>query len=112
MHNFNGSTVKFSSNIISTSSVLSSCWSGEQWTEEALDEFERLTHCATWSPLQAKLCSYSHSDISSWPSVKLYDNNEGWVSSCLIVFVSASLFGLSLVQPPAHTHTFVKQFLS
>ncbi|XP_008287587.1 tudor and KH domain-containing protein isoform X2 [Stegastes partitus] len=47
------------------------------WTEEALDEFERLTYCASWRPLQAKLCSYSHSEISSWPSVKLYDNSEG-----------------------------------
>ncbi|KAM9337023.1 tudor and KH domain-containing protein [Symphorus nematophorus] len=50
---------------------------GELWTEAALDEFERLTHCASWRPLQAKLCSYSHSEISSWPSVKLYDNSEG-----------------------------------
>ncbi|KAM7382206.1 hypothetical protein PAMA_012868 [Pampus argenteus] len=50
---------------------------GEVWTEAALDEFEGLTHCAFWRPLQAKLCSYSHSDISSWPSVKLYDNSEG-----------------------------------
>ncbi|XP_072229688.1 tudor and KH domain-containing protein [Leuresthes tenuis] len=50
---------------------------GEMWTEDALDEFERLTYCASWRPLQAKLCSYSHSDISSWPCVKLYDSNEG-----------------------------------
>lgn len=50
---------------------------GEEWTEAALDEFEQLTHCALWRPLQAKLCSYSHSEISSWPSVKLYDNTEG-----------------------------------
>ncbi|KAK9530820.1 hypothetical protein VZT92_012300 [Zoarces viviparus] len=50
---------------------------GEVWTEAALDEFEQLTYCACWRPLQAKLCSYSHSDVSSWPSVKLYDNGEG-----------------------------------
>nr|XP_046234322.1 tudor and KH domain-containing protein isoform X2 [Scatophagus argus] len=50
---------------------------GEAWTEAALDEFEQLTHCASWRPLQAKLCSYSHTEISSWPSVKLYDNSEG-----------------------------------
>ncbi|KAL3048036.1 hypothetical protein OYC64_006758 [Pagothenia borchgrevinki] len=50
---------------------------GEEWSEAALDDFERLTYCAAWSPLQAKLCSYSHSDISSWPSVKLYDNSDG-----------------------------------
>ncbi|XP_070783062.1 tudor and KH domain-containing protein isoform X2 [Enoplosus armatus] len=50
---------------------------GEEWTVAALDEFEQLTYCASWRPLQAKLCSYSHSEISSWPSVKLYDNSEG-----------------------------------
>lgn len=50
---------------------------GDVWTEEGLDEFDRLTYCALWRPLQAKLCSYSHSEISSWPSVKLYDSSEG-----------------------------------
>ncbi|XP_044034818.1 tudor and KH domain-containing protein isoform X2 [Siniperca chuatsi] len=50
---------------------------GEVWTEAALDEFEQLTYCASWRPLEAKLCSYSHSEISSWPSVKLYDSSEG-----------------------------------
>ncbi|XP_068161004.1 tudor and KH domain-containing protein isoform X2 [Antennarius striatus] len=50
---------------------------GEVWSEAALDDFEQMTHCASWRPLQAKLCSYSHSDVSSWPSVKLYDNTDG-----------------------------------
>ncbi|XP_067286380.1 tudor and KH domain-containing protein isoform X2 [Pseudorasbora parva] len=50
---------------------------GEVWTEAALDDFERLTYCAEWKPLLAKLYSYSHSEISSWPSVKLYDNSQG-----------------------------------
>ncbi|XP_075889786.1 tudor and KH domain-containing protein isoform X2 [Nelusetta ayraudi] len=50
---------------------------GEEWSELALDDFDRLTHCARWRPLQAKLCSYSHSDSSSWPSVKLYDTTQG-----------------------------------
>ncbi|KAK7919531.1 hypothetical protein WMY93_010815 [Mugilogobius chulae] len=50
---------------------------GDCWSEAALDDFERLTHCALWRPLQAKLCSYSHSEASSWPSVKLYDCTEG-----------------------------------
>ncbi|KAK2885169.1 hypothetical protein Q8A73_021643 [Channa argus] len=50
---------------------------GEVWTEASLDKFEHLTHCASWRPLQAKLCSYFHSETSSWPSVKLYDNSEG-----------------------------------
>ncbi|XP_048871019.1 tudor and KH domain-containing protein isoform X2 [Brienomyrus brachyistius] len=50
---------------------------GGSWTEEALDDFDRLTYCAQWKPLLAKLCSYSHSDMSSWPSVQLYDNSDG-----------------------------------
>ncbi|XP_016119036.1 uncharacterized protein, partial [Sinocyclocheilus grahami] len=50
---------------------------GEVWTEAALDDFERMTYCAEWKALLAKLYSYSHSEISSWPSVKLYDNSQG-----------------------------------
>lgn len=50
---------------------------GDVWTEAALDDFERMTFCAEWKPLLAKLYSYSHSEISSWPSVKLYDNSQG-----------------------------------
>ncbi|XP_056874042.1 tudor and KH domain-containing protein isoform X1 [Takifugu flavidus] len=50
---------------------------GDEWTESALDDFDRLTHCASWRPLLAKLCSYSHSDLSSWPSVKLCDTSDG-----------------------------------
>lgn len=53
---------------------------GDEWSEAALDDFDRLTHSARWKPLQAKLCSYSHSDDSSWPSVKLYDTIQGKVS--------------------------------
>ncbi|XP_016122694.1 tudor and KH domain-containing protein isoform X2 [Sinocyclocheilus grahami] len=52
---------------------------GEVWTEAALDDFERIIYCAEWKPLLAKLYSYSHSEISSWPSVKLYDNSQGKV---------------------------------
>lgn len=58
-----------------------------------MDDFERLTHTALWRPLQAKLCSYSHSGSSSWPTVKLYDIIQGKVSekrfsSALDQFVS------------------------
>uniref|UniRef100_A0A3P8UUQ5 Tudor and KH domain containing n=2 Tax=Cynoglossus semilaevis TaxID=244447 RepID=A0A3P8UUQ5_CYNSE len=49
---------------------------GDVWTEEALDDFEELTHCASWRPLQARLCSYSHSESSSWPSVRLFVSSE------------------------------------
>lgn len=50
---------------------------GEVWSEASMDDFDRLTHCAEWRPLLAKLCSYSHSEVSSWPSVKLYDHSQG-----------------------------------
>ncbi|XP_067101673.1 tudor and KH domain-containing protein isoform X1 [Osmerus mordax] len=50
---------------------------GEVWSEAAMDDFDRLTYCAEWRPLLAKLCSYSHSEVSSWPSVKLYDKSQG-----------------------------------
>ncbi|KAG7507259.1 tudor and KH domain-containing protein isoform X1 [Solea senegalensis] len=50
---------------------------GEEWTEASMDDFEQITHCAAWKPLQAKLCSYSHSEMSSWPNVKLYVTTEG-----------------------------------
>ncbi|XP_064179289.1 tudor and KH domain-containing protein isoform X1 [Anguilla rostrata] len=53
------------------------CPAGEAWTEAALNDFDQLTYCAQWKPLLAKLCSYSHSEISSWPSVQLYDNGHG-----------------------------------
>ncbi|XP_027033305.1 tudor and KH domain-containing protein isoform X3 [Tachysurus fulvidraco] len=52
---------------------------GHFWTEDALDDFETMTYCAQWKPLLAKLCSYSHTEMSSWPSVKLYDNSQGKV---------------------------------
>ncbi|KAA8581047.1 hypothetical protein FQN60_002628 [Etheostoma spectabile] len=42
--------------------VLGVLASGLVWTEAALDDFEQLTCCASWRPLQAKLCSYSHSE--------------------------------------------------
>ncbi|XP_026911953.1 tudor and KH domain-containing protein isoform X2 [Acinonyx jubatus] len=51
--------------------------SGEQWEEEALDEFDRLTHCADWKPLVAKISSYVQTGISTWPKIYLYDTGNG-----------------------------------
>ncbi|XP_008826421.1 tudor and KH domain-containing protein isoform X2 [Nannospalax galili] len=51
--------------------------SGEQWEEEALDEFDRLTHCADWKPLVAKISSYVQTGISTWPKIYLYDTSNG-----------------------------------
>ncbi|XP_045151607.1 tudor and KH domain-containing protein isoform X1 [Echinops telfairi] len=51
--------------------------SGEQWDEAALDEFDRLTHCAEWTPLVAKISSYVQSGVSTWPKIYLYDTSNG-----------------------------------
>ncbi|XP_057356725.1 tudor and KH domain-containing protein isoform X3 [Manis pentadactyla] len=51
--------------------------SGEQWEEDALDEFDRLTHCADWKPLVAKISSYVQTGISTWPKIYLYDTSNG-----------------------------------
>ncbi|KAM6220153.1 tudor and KH domain-containing protein isoform 1-T1 [Rhynchocyon petersi] len=50
---------------------------GEQWEEAALDEFDRLTHCADWIPLVAKISSYVQTGVSTWPKIYLYDTNNG-----------------------------------
>uniref|UniRef100_A0A8C4RIN9 Tudor domain-containing protein n=1 Tax=Erpetoichthys calabaricus TaxID=27687 RepID=A0A8C4RIN9_ERPCA len=49
---------------------------GENWTLQALDDFESLTHCAEWKPLVAKLCSYSQSGMFPWPFIQLYDSSN------------------------------------
>ncbi|XP_006861499.1 PREDICTED: tudor and KH domain-containing protein [Chrysochloris asiatica] len=51
--------------------------SGEQWEEAALDEFDRLTHCADWIPLVAKISSYVQTGVSTWPKIYLYDTSNG-----------------------------------
>lgn len=53
--------------------------SGEHWEEEALDEFDRLTHCADWKPLVAKISSYVQTGVSTWPKIYLYDTSNGKV---------------------------------
>ncbi|XP_074927193.1 tudor and KH domain-containing protein isoform X2 [Chelonoidis abingdonii] len=50
---------------------------GEQWEEDALDEFDRLTCCAEWKPLLAKISSYVQSGACTWPRIQLYDTSDG-----------------------------------
>ncbi|XP_023804281.1 tudor and KH domain-containing protein, partial [Cyanistes caeruleus] len=50
---------------------------GEGWQEAALDEFDRLTHCAQWTPLVAQICSYSQSGLGPRPSVRLFTQRQG-----------------------------------
>nr|XP_028565378.1 tudor and KH domain-containing protein [Podarcis muralis] len=50
---------------------------GESWSEAALDEFDRLTHCAKWKPVLAKISSYLPAGSSTWPHVRLYNTTSG-----------------------------------
>ncbi|KAM9251964.1 tudor and KH domain-containing protein [Cariama cristata] len=46
---------------------------GDEWEEAALDAFDRLTHCAMWKPLLAKISSYVPAGLWPRPKVRLYD---------------------------------------
>uniref|UniRef100_A0A8C3KZW4 Tudor and KH domain containing n=1 Tax=Chrysolophus pictus TaxID=9089 RepID=A0A8C3KZW4_CHRPC len=50
---------------------------GEQWDEAALDAFERLTCCAQWKPLVAKISSYTQTGLCTWPCITLFDVHHG-----------------------------------
>ncbi|NXW99721.1 TDRKH protein, partial [Larus smithsonianus] len=50
---------------------------GPGWEEAALDAFDRLTHCAQWKPLLAKISSYVQSGLCPRPNVRLYDVRHG-----------------------------------
>ncbi|NXU24437.1 TDRKH protein, partial [Thalassarche chlororhynchos] len=50
---------------------------GDGWEEAALDEFDRLTHCALWKPLVAKISSYVQSGLCTRPNVRLFDVRRG-----------------------------------
>ncbi|OXB53784.1 hypothetical protein ASZ78_000030, partial [Callipepla squamata] len=53
---------------------------GEQWDEAALDAFDRLTCCAQWKPLMAKISSYTQAGLCTWPRITLYDVRHGEVN--------------------------------
>ncbi|XP_032938599.1 tudor and KH domain-containing protein isoform X2 [Catharus ustulatus] len=50
---------------------------GPSWPEVALDEFDRLTQCAQWAPLLARICSYSQGGACPRPSVRLFARRHG-----------------------------------
>ena len=71
----------------------------EAWTDAALDDFDKLTYCAEWRPLRAKLCSYSHSEVCTWPSIKLYDNSQ---VCCILLLLLWLLLWLYIVSYTFH----------
>ncbi|XP_069650135.1 tudor and KH domain-containing protein isoform X3 [Haliaeetus albicilla] len=50
---------------------------GAEWEEAALDAFDRLTHCAMWKPLLAKISSYVPSGLGARPNIRLYGLHHG-----------------------------------
>ncbi|XP_074385251.1 tudor and KH domain-containing protein isoform X4 [Zonotrichia albicollis] len=46
---------------------------GGSWPEAALQEFDRLTGCAQWAPLVARICSYG----PAGPCLRLYSHCQG-----------------------------------
>ncbi|NXJ57848.1 TDRKH protein, partial [Spizaetus tyrannus] len=50
---------------------------GAEWEEAALDAFDRLTYCAMWKPLLAKISSYIPSGLGARPNVRLYGLHHG-----------------------------------
>ncbi|XP_059346037.1 tudor and KH domain-containing protein [Ammospiza nelsoni] len=46
---------------------------GGSWPEAALQEFDRLTGCARWAPLVARICSYG----PAGPCLRLYSHCQG-----------------------------------
>ncbi|XP_069734554.1 tudor and KH domain-containing protein [Phaenicophaeus curvirostris] len=50
---------------------------GAEWDEAALEAFARLTHCAAWQPLLARISSYAAAGIGTRPNVWLYDTLAG-----------------------------------
>jgi len=48
--------------------------SGSSWSNEATDLFCKLTHCAMWKPISAKILSFNDEKV---PVVELLDTNSG-----------------------------------
>ncbi|XP_073493457.1 tudor and KH domain-containing protein isoform X2 [Phyllobates terribilis] len=46
---------------------------GGTWSDQALDAFDALSHCAEWKPLLAKISSFPSPGVSCCFQIKLYD---------------------------------------
>jgi len=64
--------------------------SGNEWSEEEIDTFEMLTHCAQWKVLMARIESHHQSDEINGkftPCVKLVDTNGEKVPSSITLLL-------------------------
>ncbi|XP_054373590.1 tudor and KH domain-containing protein isoform X2 [Molothrus ater] len=50
---------------------------GGSWPEAALEEFDRLTGCAQWAPLVARICSYGPAGPCPRPRLRLFTHCQG-----------------------------------
>ncbi|XP_053575688.1 tudor and KH domain-containing protein [Bombina bombina] len=46
---------------------------GAEWSQQALNEFDDLTHCAKWKPLLAKISSFPSPGVCCYFQVQLFD---------------------------------------
>ncbi|XP_069796530.1 tudor and KH domain-containing protein isoform X2 [Narcine bancroftii] len=49
---------------------------GEEWSEEAMNNFDSLTYCAEWKVLLARICSYTQNKDVTKPQVQLFDRSS------------------------------------
>ena len=53
-------------------------FSGEKWSQDACDAFEKLSYCAQWKVLMARVVYYDDNGV---PCIELIDTNTEKVSS-------------------------------
>ena len=64
-------------------------FAGEEWSEEAIDLFEELTHKAQWIVIMARTVSYQQTVQGSMPCLELINTQGSQVRCALSVYSSA-----------------------
>ena len=52
---------------------------GGKWSEEAIDRFDELSHCAKWSELMARVVEFQEIDGERIPCLELIDTKQEMV---------------------------------
>ena len=68
--------------------------SGSQWSEEAIEAFESLSHTAEWKVLMASTAYYRRDDLGSMPCIELVDTNGPMVRPAVQPESSATVWSL------------------
>ena len=91
---------------------------GSEWSPEAADDFEALTHTANWIKLLARIVKYEESNVSDVedddasenlvPAIELGDTNSEEVSLSCPFFVKIVAQSNASLMPLARTSTLLK----